>query len=1776
MIKVVGNIGTPVQYVYDSKYTGMEGETKDRRLVQALLQCAYNTGLPHKVSKTAILALHNMTFTPEMKDTLVSILIDVNRPPSLRTTIFARLAMQPNPDLVAEILELINTEKMGYMKNYMITYVKSLLQNDQPDLQGLRSIWKELIDARKFPYVSHAFGWTKYVEMSRYIRFPFRMEYFGFQIELDTVYNIASPVVNAVVLRISYFKGQKFELLELAADIDEFHVIVDAIKIFSLPRSQGNTDSTRDGTVFATLQKNIAAAILGLFDKMNLSQTKVPDGLIHVKVLGKELFFLEVRDLLTIISQSRSKQSFQNVAVGYIHELLQQLPMKRASSTSMMDMVKILPTVAGFPMNMSVSTTMSMGLDFDARLTMPDILNLNADVQLDASLKTHASVQLNGELTTRFGQHSLSGARASFRGLVQMSVAPSLRFNTRPNPPRELDISISQTTTDSNYTIASLSGHLYLVNQSGEIEVEADPEFQTTVQDCDRGILSTLTGNQVCFTSVFPNTTSSTRHAYFPLSGPSNFKLDTRKVETETIRMSVVRSRNRSDLHFWINVTRQGQENTEGLILHIHRKDRFRLMEVIMPAAQIHFYAKEDYTWSYESLNPTNYWVYDIHLNITGRSFIRFLVKEQYHSNLTRNRLSIISSREIVDVTLAIPETSLAVTVNSFRNRPNGHYNTAINVTYHCTKARPLLYLLHWNPTLAAQNGDVSVTQVVNDVIVGYTDANLWRANDCMLLKLPGLKISVDNKMEVNLTHASHHAVIVYTMIESQEYTIIMDTQVTNRTNITDNNYAYFMLLSHNGMPYNLSVRGHVKGQNLLTEIEKVSKTEQATPTVEEKDMMAIERNMTESNVGGGIGNRGTDPCMKIPERTVLTLTLVGVPVSEGIEMRFDSNYSRQVCGEQVLYRTTGVYGRQLKNTRMNFHYWATLDMAVSKSNDTLDQQEAVVRSKSYRGNFRFRFQYFNAVHVVLDYSSQLVNTSYLLHVYQIPKEGYYLLIHCKLQTTEWPAINFNVRNLYSWTDHLIQEREVTSTWLDVNTEAHYYIQLFSSKLEIKFNHIIDSRMPWLPGRTNITGYYVDSDDGLPRLLVSLERSEGTIALKADLMNTTLGILNVTSQKLDEEAMSLFTWEMALTSSLALTHTINWNPDLAEIVTLDAVGRFRQVRVVLVEVGEVLLLNAKKPVFLMAVPYANMTVGVMIETYLYPYLQFHVQNGGPGSLYEGIDFQTTTDETENNGTDESGAVPSYTSSYADLYLRMVSRNVGKVLIWMGRVNVRPPWIVDRLIDNLLRPSVEKLLAESRIIFTAPLIRVTYSLPDNFRATYSSRYLEGVYRRLTKGPGRTDKRLEAFVFNGQYLKTYYGRTYFIPDDQAADCIHLLAGDYSRETFALLLSRQGISVVTSQMSVTLEFGGNVFRDNCPRPLRLPLGREGSRIHVLMKGDNTVLTTLYGVRVSCKHQHGMCRISLSGNLFGHSWGLLGSNDGESGSDFQLPTKYITPVTSEFIQGYVVGGPPKCISLGSANQTGFDEELHPHHQVLSNIQARCSEDMANECNRQFTHAKTVSSCGSYVSPQLFLDSCLSEARSCGRVAYDACKHIRAYQYACSLKFVYDTLHVNCSLESASRKGDGRRPVDIVLVVDENLGSSRTDIEAHVETLLHIVKYNLRNVQLGIVGYGGNVQISKTLGPTASTRYMVTLDTLDVGTDNSQWKTAWKRLPNVDTMDGALDMAANYPYRLNTQRVVIVMSRDENPYVSDDVKSTFENLNIIVNSFGSYDSVDPSDKSMV
>lgn len=70
----------------------------------------------------------------QIKENLLEITSDINRESVIRTAAFSKLLTTADTAVAGQLIDLIHDEPMINMKTYMVVSLKSMLENDQPDL----------------------------------------------------------------------------------------------------------------------------------------------------------------------------------------------------------------------------------------------------------------------------------------------------------------------------------------------------------------------------------------------------------------------------------------------------------------------------------------------------------------------------------------------------------------------------------------------------------------------------------------------------------------------------------------------------------------------------------------------------------------------------------------------------------------------------------------------------------------------------------------------------------------------------------------------------------------------------------------------------------------------------------------------------------------------------------------------------------------------------------------------------------------------------------------------------------------------------------------------------------------------------------------------------------------------------------------------------------------------------------------------------------------------------------------------------------------------------------------------------------------------------------------------------------------------------------------------------------------------------------------------------------------------------------------------------------
>lgn len=99
------------------------------------LHCHF-MNLQRKMYDTFVKILEIAEMTSVIRDKLEQLTSDVDRVAIVRTMSFSILMRNGGKDIIQKLINMLHTEPMTYMRDYMVSSVKELLENDQPDMKG--------------------------------------------------------------------------------------------------------------------------------------------------------------------------------------------------------------------------------------------------------------------------------------------------------------------------------------------------------------------------------------------------------------------------------------------------------------------------------------------------------------------------------------------------------------------------------------------------------------------------------------------------------------------------------------------------------------------------------------------------------------------------------------------------------------------------------------------------------------------------------------------------------------------------------------------------------------------------------------------------------------------------------------------------------------------------------------------------------------------------------------------------------------------------------------------------------------------------------------------------------------------------------------------------------------------------------------------------------------------------------------------------------------------------------------------------------------------------------------------------------------------------------------------------------------------------------------------------------------------------------------------------------------------------------------------------------
>ncbi|XP_056017955.1 uncharacterized protein LOC125660671 isoform X3 [Ostrea edulis] len=1496
MFKVVGNIGKVIQ-----RFSSLNSQVST--LVKSTLICVENSDLPYHLSKSAVQAIATLEMTADVKSTMLTVLYDINREASVRAQVFTSLADTTDEDQLTTLLKMMHTEALDYMKRYMTSYVQGVLENDQPDRKSYRDLWRKIIkkDRRRLPYeYSFLYGKSHYIDMSRYFKLPLTDTFQGLQLEMNVVYDPVYPSYQSVVFKLNFYYGEKYNILELGSDIHDLQQLLSTslgssnsfynlVSVFmKFKKEMERSDPLKPGEMFGNFHPHLVQEIRDLFQRVNYQSNKEQfGGLLHWKLFGREVAYADVHSFMEFLSADLMKNGNEFLENLLFHFNKGYHRIKTRSS-KIMDLTKVLPTVSGASLNMTVLVTHTAATEVNAKLTLKKFLLGIGPVDVQSKVDHKWAFEFLGQMTVDLPGLVTKKARMVTDGMMRGKADIEAKY-LAGKPGKEIlrhhILTLFSKDDGAQMKLASVKIKLVLIHGKDVEEIPFLPDYHKKFEHCYDWSLLT---EQVCVIAEYPNVTTSTTHAFFPLSGPfsaaiirknSTFKdlkfIAEYKKKKDSEDVDIVVEDEKGRQVFNLNVTNFNWASFSTSFVTQNQDLKFQLINKDI-RNRVNGKRQDKKDWGIRVMSK-------------GQLLYGFMAKDYYsyvNKTSTKNRSLEISA----------PGCRVEFIYDKIRYNYYSHWYWKLQRKLFCTKAWPTMYPLHLNTDHASQNGDTSDVFIDWESKKSYGDCT--KKNYTVHLGYPGQNIEIEYDIGKYKSLTSVVADVLYLGENQKQNKLMIKAEIETPDKSKNKGYQGNILLEHKDA-YRVNVSGYVNYfsqdigadfdvsyELLSTNGPPKSQNLESKTNKNRKDLQKMGRDM-ECNIFG-----------KRNVRMWANLTTAVTPVkllqgpAANIDYKLTVVYPS--CNDYKYFISKGMVGRLFSNKWNNFRYSFNSSVVYGSHKDFDVSEDSIDASVAANFNVFSKRKYFDACEfstalTVVNFAQPawLFNTSYSLKAQHLEKK--IKLTYKAHQNTPWAFLNYqtdNTLNVYWW--HLLDlQLDYSNSYWSFRNNITWYWNL-NKEDRLTQNGSIESKVSFIPINVtfDMTGKYID--ETIPDFHWKFLRGNITYAVDVQFASPPTHLMNITvTSEFQSNVSHLLTWESELTGSTQVTHTLAWPTDQASlprqsralVTTTYLVGQ------ILTEASKTMMANLKKTFPEKEIPLLNITVNHFYKNHLKPFL---LTIPLTRSLRNIIELKLKS-------TNETGSA----------FIQHMNVFFAKLLNIVGSSLQNPP---AHLVGSSLKRKFTQILKEGKLILVQPL-PLKFKKILWWEKTIGQKYFANIISSLRRGRKARSYRPYAAIENFRHITTFDSKSYEIPANHL-ECKHLLTADFQLGKFALVMSVSEITLFTLDNTVTVDHQGRLFIGDCDEPVeKLPYILKGMNISRPYKGKIEI-TTSQGINLAfyTNRLRSRCSVTLPSGFRNETLGLLGNRDAEKGTDWKTPEGVMMQKVGEFLQSYALSGPKYC----------------------------------------------------------------------------------------------------------------------------------------------------------------------------------------------------------------------------------------------------------------------------
>ncbi|XP_071162849.1 uncharacterized protein [Mytilus edulis] len=476
--------------------------------IRTISNCMTKRENPTEVRLSAIQAFRRMPCAIS-RDDVMAIFRNKDEDSELRIASYQALMTCPSDNVLSRVRNVLESEEVNQVGSYVWSHLTNLMETSSPLKQEIKNIINDQALKKEFD--------LEKLKYSRNYEGSFFLEKLntGASIDSNVVWSSKSFLPRSAMTNITFdLFGHSVNLLEIGGRMEGLEYFLES---YFGPNGYFQENDVKEVTKQNI--KGISNTKMEDIDRQFDTESDSLKGDLYMRVFGNELLFTR----FTGLSDITDGKSIN------ILDILTALAKKQEYSFTQsyvfLDSSVIIPTMAGFPLNLTIDGSATVDLRASGKMDLTKITDRSPSLSLDGYMKPSGAVQINSMMSV-----DAFVTKSGMKMVSTMHSSSSLEGHVELKNGKVLSAQIK--TPFDKMEVFNIKTAFFTVHRESEREQKMITANRQTKKVCSGDKLAKITGLELCAELQYPNASLIADAPYFPMTGPVSAGLTLLKRDT--------------------------------------------------------------------------------------------------------------------------------------------------------------------------------------------------------------------------------------------------------------------------------------------------------------------------------------------------------------------------------------------------------------------------------------------------------------------------------------------------------------------------------------------------------------------------------------------------------------------------------------------------------------------------------------------------------------------------------------------------------------------------------------------------------------------------------------------------------------------------------------------------------------------------------------------------------------------------------------------------------------------------------------------------------------------------------------------------------------------------------------------------------------------------------------------------------------------------------------------------------------------------------------------